>query len=562
MPDSSQPSEKPQPIVRPILVRKQEPKESPAKLESQDEAPAPNPPAIASNATPHPSTATLQPSAATSQPSAATPQPSAATPHPSAATPILVGTRRVNLVQAYSNEDDRGFQLFDIAIADAPPWLLSILAHLIILIGLGLRMLPDLVDPAVMLEVVYIDKLGDELDTGLLQLPSDRILEVVEPVLSEDDVPEEDPLAAPPDISPVENPTNQSSKIKALTIGMALSGREKGMKKALLAAYGGTDTTESAVIRGLEWLKRNQDRDGMWSLIGKYSQGAPTENRAAATAMALLAFQGHGSTHKSGPYQSVVARGWNGLIKKQDAEGNFFFTGGHHHRLYTHAQATIALCELYGMTKDETLKLPAEKALSYCFSSQSPQGGWRYSPGGTSDTSVTGWFVMALQSGRMAGLTVPGINLDRISAYLDTATTDDGTRYAYMPGQSDTLSMTAEGLLCRQYLGWKQTDPRLVQGLDYLVRNPISFADMDVYYWYYCTQAMHHMGGQHWNKWNSVLRQSIPEEQLKTGNERGSWEPSRDRHGHLGGRLYTTCLCVYMLEVYYRHLPIYKHQLN
>ena len=119
--------------------------------------------------------------------------------------------------------------------------------------------------------------------------------------------------------------------------------------------------------------------------------------------------------------------------------------------------------------------------------------------------------------------------------------------------------MTAEGLLCRQYLGWKRTDPRLVQGLDYLVRNPISFAEMDVYYWYYCTQAMHHMGGEHWNKWNSVMRKAIPEEQLKTGNERGSWEPTRDLHGHLGGRLYTTCLCIYMLEVYYRHLPLYDH---
>ena len=26
-----------------------------------------------------------------------------------------------------------------------------------------------------------------------------------------------------------------------------------------------------------------------------------------------------------------------------------------------------------------------------------------------------------------------------------------------------------------------------------------------------------------------------------------------------GGRLYTTCLCLYMLEIYYRHLPIYQH---
>ena len=534
MPDSSQPSGKPRPIARPILVRKQEQSEATSNITSKSAAQVPKTPASAPIATLHARTAV----------------------------PILTGSRRVKLVQTHDDEDDLDAELSDVAIRNAPPWLVSLLVHLVILIVLGLLMLPDLLNSPLMLEVVYAEKIGDQLDDAILQSPADLMPDIVEPVLSEDDEPVDDPLAAPPDITPVDISTSQSSKIESLSIGMALGGREKGMKKALLAAYGGTVTTEDAVVRGLEWLKRNQSRDGMWSLSGNYSKGAPTENRAAATAMALLAFQGHGSTHKFGPYQSVVARGWNALIKKQDAEGNFFFTGGHHHRLYTQAQATIALCELYGMTKDETLKAPAEKALSYCLSSQSPQGGWRYSPGGSSDTSVTGWFVMALQSGRMAGLTVPGVNLDRISAYLDTATTDAGIRYAYLPGQSDTLAMTAEGLLCRQYLGWKRTDPRLVQGLDYLVRNPISFAEMDVYYWYYCTQAMHHMGGEHWNKWNSVMRQSVPEEQIKTGDERGSWEPTRDPHGQTGGRMYTTCLCIYMLEVYYRHLPIYKHHQN
>jgi len=534
MSDSSQTPKKPRPVARPILVRRQDKIESPVDAESHTQ------PRIAN--------------AATSAP--------VATNRPLAAAPILAGNRRAKLVQTRVEDDELEAELSDVAIRNAPPWLVSLLVHLVVLIILGLLMLPDLLDSPLMLEVVYSEKLGEQLDDAVLQSPVDQVPDIVEPVLSEDDLAVEDPLAAPPDIVPVDISANQSSEIEAPSIGMALSGREKGMKKALLATYGGTETTENAVIRGLEWLKRNQARDGMWSLSGNYSLGAPTENRAAATAMALLAFQGHGSTHKFGPYQTVVARGWNALIKKQDAEGNFFFTGGHHHRLYTHAQATIALCELYGMTKDETLKAPAQKALSYCISSQSPQGGWRYSPGGASDTSVTGWFVMALQSGRMAGLTVPGVNLDRISAYLDTATTDAGIRYAYMPGQSDTLSMTAEGLLCRQYLGWEQSDPRLVQGLDYLVNNPIRFAEMDVYYWYYCTQAMHHMGGEHWNQWNSVMRQSIPAEQIKTGNESGSWEPSRDRHGHLGGRLYTTCLCIYMLEVYYRHLPIYKHRLN
>jgi hypothetical protein len=49
----------------------------------------------------------------------------------------------------------------------------------------------------------------------------------------------------------------------------------------------------------------------------------------------------------------------------------------------------------------------------------------------------------------------------------------------------------------------------------------------------------------------------LPAEQVKSGREKGSWDPSLDRWGHVGGRLFVTCLCTYMLEVYYRHLPLY-----
>ena len=46
----------------------------------------------------------------------------------------------------------------------------------------------------------------------------------------------------------------------------------------------------------------------------------------------------------------------------------------HHHRLYAQAQATIAICELYGMTKDEKFKKPAQLALDYAHKAQAPEG--------------------------------------------------------------------------------------------------------------------------------------------------------------------------------------------
>ncbi len=100
---------------------------------------------------------------------------------------------------------------------------------------------------------------------------------------------------------------------------------------------------------------------------------------------------------------------------------------------------------------------------------------------------------MALQSARMAGLDVPKETLDRISAYLDKVT-PDGSLYAYQITHQPDHVMTAEALLCRQYLGWNQYDPKLVAGVEYLGSHLPNWFDRDVYYWYYGTQVMHHMG--------------------------------------------------------------------
>ena len=245
---------------------------------------------------------------------------------------------------------------------------------------------------------------------------------------------------------------------------MALSGREDGMKRGLLVKYGGTATTQQSVSRALEWLKRNQRRDGGWSLTGPFTGGGLSDAKVAATAMALLAFQGDGNTTEKGQYQEQVRNGWRALLKEQDQEGSFYHGGQDEERPYSQGLATIAICEIYGMTKSSMFRGPAQKAVDYAVKIQAPEGGWRYQPGVDTDTSVTGWYVMGLQSALMAGLEVPSITLMRVSEYLDTVALDGGSLYKYQPiRQGYSYSMTAEGLLCRQYLGWKQNDPRLLR---------------------------------------------------------------------------------------------------
>jgi hypothetical protein len=54
------------------------------------------------------------------------------------------------------------------------------------------------------------------------------------------------------------------------------------------------------------------------------------------------------------------------------------------------------------------------------------------------------------------------------------------------------------------------------------------------------------------------MRVLLPRAQVKAGREKGSWAPQGDQWGQNAGRLYTTCLSIYCLEVYYRHMPLYK----
>lgn len=465
-------------------------------------------------------------------------------------------------------EDEEDTDLKEV-LRNAPAWLVSTVFHMLLLIVLGLLMITTRDrNTELQVEVSYTDP-GEQLeDPTVLETSATKLETLPEQLITPMDLkPVDDPLAAPlqmVDLSlPAPTISGSPNPIKAAPIGLALKGREAGTRQALLKKYGGTAATEGAVEAGLKWLVKQQKPDGTWSLKGPYTDGSMSENVAAATAMALLAFQGHGDTHRDGKYSKVVKRGWKALLKMQGKDG--LFSGQmtqKSHMLYTHAQCAIALCELYGMTRDSRYRGPAVRAIDYAVSAQDKKlGGWRYEPGHDSDTSVTGWFVMAFQSARMAGLKFPNEVLTKVNDYLDLAAIDDGRRYGYWLAQQPSPAVSAEGLLCRQYLGWPQNDPRLVDGISDLVeRSPISYdggPDHDVYYWYYATQVAHHMEGQIWDDWNKVMREIVPEKQVKKGPEAGSWDPNQDKWASFTGRLYMTCLSIYMLEVYYRHLPIY-----
>ena len=77
-----------------------------------------------------------------------------------------------------------------------------------------------------------------------------------------------------------------------------------------------------------------------------------------------------------------------------------------------------------------------------------------------------------------------------------------------------------------------------------------------MYFIYYASQVLHHLGGTRLGKVESAVREYLIETHVLEGHETGSWYIS-EAHSSAGGRLYTTTMAIMSLEVYYRYMPIY-----
>ena len=314
--------------------------------------------------------------------------------------------------------------------------------------------------------------------------------------------------------------------------------------------------------RALRWLVVHQRQDGSWSFnhlteacqhycTHPGSEGSTT----AATGLALLPFLGAGYTHREGDFQVAVQRGLDYLKSRgiRISYGNDLRDGS----MYGQALATIALCEAYGMTRDADLQQAAQGGLDYIvYAQDNNSGGWRYNPGESGDTTVTGWMLMALKSGQMARLNVQSPAIFAAERFLNSVQNQDGSQYGYQ-SRKPRPATTAVGLLCRMYTGWRRDNPGLVKGIAQL--NAWGPSQDSLYYDYYATQVLFHWAGPEWDAWNRKMREHLVSAQERVGHQSGSWY-FESQQSAAGGRLYNTAMAAMILEVYYRFMPLYGEE--
>jgi len=372
------------------------------------------------------------------------------------------------------------------------------------------------------------------------------------------------------DLAPSILPAGPMSGL-AMNIQAPFSGRSGPGRAELVRREGGTVHSEKAVEDGLEWIVRHQKGDGSWVLdVSEVCQSCPSQgtvvSQTGATGLALLPLLGAGYSHTvKSRHQGAVRRGLEWLCAQQQETGDLHVGGSGTSYLYSHAIASMALCEAYGLTRDPALREPALRAVRFIADAQDPDtGGWRYRPGQAGDTSVFGWNVFALRSADLAGLPVPKATIRGCTQYLNLAAVDSKkVLYAYQPGRGEASPvMTAEALVGRQIMGWSREHPSLVKGAGRVAAHLEKSEDRNIYYWYYATQLLHNMRNKDWERWNPHVREALIRTQVRDdGCTGGSWDPSspsQDRWGGSGGRLFQTSLSILTLEVYYRYLPLYR----
>lgn len=333
---------------------------------------------------------------------------------------------------------------------------------------------------------------------------------------------------------------------------------------------GATQASEAAVTAALRFLADRQDGNGRWNarrLEGgaagaadaQERQGAGSQADSGITGLSLLAFLAAGHTHLQGPHQTTVRRGLEYLLTAQDADGSLAATTNIYERMYCHAMATCALSEAFAMTGDRRLEPAVRRAIEFTIRTQDrPSGSWRYLPGQPGDTSQLGWQVMALKSAELAGIAIPQETRAGIARFLASVSAGNRRGLAfYQPARPVvTRSMTAEALVCRQFLGILDSPESLGETSDFLLQELPGVSQTNLYYWYYATLAMYQLQGNSWQRWNEALQKKLLATQRVDGPLAGSWDPD-PVWGGCGGRAYSTALATLCLEVYYRFLPLY-----
>lgn len=311
---------------------------------------------------------------------------------------------------------------------------------------------------------------------------------------------------------------------------------------------------KAAAARGLEFLAREQRRQGYWEANGG-------QYRVAMTALAGTAMLAEGSTTTKGKYAENIRRAVDYLIDMSQPNGLIGYEQDYHYT-YGHGFSMLFLSQVYGeegnKERRSSLKRVLTKAVKFSAQAQTSKGGWGYvsakdgndfDEGSTCITQVQG-----LRACRNAGIPVAKEIIDRAKQYIKDCTTAEGGVQYSIRGGGARPPITAAAVAAMYNAGEYDESDHIKKMLDFCEKNVWpGAAGRNMYFghWhythYYYAQVMYRDEKQ----WEKYLN-SIGREIMRKQSHDGGW-----KEGHIGD-VYTTAINATILQLENGYLPIYQ----
>ncbi len=329
-----------------------------------------------------------------------------------------------------------------------------------------------------------------------------------------------------------------------------------------------------SVAKGLEWLAKQQSKDGHWeSFNGMYPV-----TMTAISGMALLM---EGSNIREGKYKDNIRHAVDWLMAHSSPNGmigNPNIPGESGRYTYGHGFALMFLSCVYGEEEEGDRRKKLEdiltRAAKFTRDAQTNRGGWGYvsakEGGGFDEGSTTVTQVQALRAARNAGIVVPPDAIKDAIKYLKDASANSSGGVVYSlgggGGGEGRPALTAAAICCGFSTGDYNSE---------LVKKWFKFCQShlktlggarmghDEYTNYYFAQAVYMLGEDGWEKlfpntpeadritWKKWRKETF-DNLIRSQNPDGSWP------GQHAGPVFSTAVYLSIMQLDNAVLPIYQ----